>query len=307
MLEIDHLIFRHRESDGFELNIPHWSCKEGERIAVVGRSGSGKTTFMKCLAGLLQPQNGKIIWKNERVKGAEERLVPGNDRIKLVRQDFGQDPHLKVVENLRKYILSHDDDERASRIAGWLEQLSIGDLKSRKTLQLSGGQLQRVALAQTLLAQPEVLLMDEPFSNLDPIHKHEFIPALRSLFEDESVTTISVLHDPTDALRIADRVVVISNGRIIEDGPAEKVIRNPDTIETLRLFGTVNILTPEEEARWFHPVSDRKEVEGHIWFRPDERALKDIRADYRVVRRLPMPVGWWSEVLIGDRLLLISE
>lgn len=276
-------------------------------MAIVGRSGSGKTTFLKCLAGLLQPNGGDILWANEKVKGAKERLVPGNETIKLVRQDFGQDPHLSVVENLRKYILSHEDEERAVRISKWLEELALEELGHRKALQLSGGQLQRVALAQSLLAEPEVLLMDEPFSNLDPIHKHEFIPALRNLFEQEKMTTISVLHDPIDALRFADELVVFKEGRIIESGKAESLFHNPKSLETVRLFGVVNIISPEENQQWLGGKLVKSEVEGKLWFRPHEVKLADVKVAYQKERSLPVADGRWIEIRIDQRLLMVSE
>lgn len=307
MLEVRDLKYAYSEESEFRLRVPKWSCPAGSRLAIVGRSGSGKTTFLKCLAGLLQPDKGEILWKDEKVKGAKERLVPGNDTIKLVRQDFGQDPHLSVVENLRKYILSHEDEERASRIKRWLEELSLEELGNRKALQLSGGQLQRVALAQTLLAEPEVLLMDEPFSNLDPIHKHEFIPSLRVLFEKENMTTISVLHDPVDALRFADEIVVFKCGEIIESGPAEELYHHPKTLETARLFGVVNVLTEEENQDWLNGMISKPKVEGKLWFRPNEVSLSDVKGSYKIERSLPVASGQWIEIRLDQRLLIVSE
>lgn len=307
MLEVRDLKYSYSNNSDFQLNVPKWSCAAGSRLAIVGRSGSGKTTFLKLLAGLLQPDGGEITWKDEKVKGAKERLVPGNDTIKLVRQDFGQDPHLSVVENLRKYILSHEDEERAKRIEKWLEELSLEELGQRKALQLSGGQLQRVALAQTLLAEPEVLLMDEPFSNIDPIHKHEFIPSLRVLFEKEKTTTISVLHDPVDALRFADEVVVFKDGSIIESGPAEELFYQPNTLETARLFGVVNILTEEENKALLSGKLEKPLVEGKLWFRPDEVKLSDLNVPYEKERSLPVASGKWIEIRVDQRLLIVSE
>ncbi len=306
MLEVRHLTYRYNNHSDFELDVPHWSVKPGSRVAVIGRSGSGKTTFLKALAGLIQPSSGEILWQDQRVKGAKERLVPGNDKIKLVLQDFGQDPHLPVVENLRRYILEHDDNERADRISRWLEQLGLEELGERKTLHLSGGQLQRVALAQSLLAEPEVLLLDEPFSNLDPIHKQRFIPALRQLFENEVTTTISVLHDPIDALRIADHIVVFGKGKILEEGLAADIYRNPKHLETVRLFGTVNVIDPEDAERWLTIKPNKSLIEGKYWFRPEEHRLTDLKTDYTHFRTFPTSSGNWSEVQVGNELLVIS-
>ncbi len=307
MLVVQNLTYSYATDGEFKLNIPNWSCPQGARVAIVGQSGSGKTTFLKALAGLIQPDSGDISWLDERVKGAKERLVPGNDKIKLVQQDFGQDPHLKVVENLRKYILEHDDGERAKRVSRWLEELGLEKLGDRKTLHLSGGQLQRVALAQSLLAEPEVLLMDEPFSNLDPINKHKFIPALRYLFENERTTTISVLHDPVDALRIADSIVVFKDGEIIEQGTAEQVFHHPKNLETVRLFGTVNTLDVDTAKKWFTPFLDKPLVEGKYWFRPQEHNLADLNEDYEIIRSFPTAVSNWVEIEVNGKLLVLSE
>lgn len=307
MLQVEQLLFHYQSEPSFQLDIPRWECQIGESIAIVGRSGCGKTTFLKCLAGLLQPTSGNVYWKSDRVRGADERLVPGNDRIKLVRQDFGQDPHLKVVENLRKYILQHDDEERSGRIQRWLSELMIEDLHSRKTIQLSGGQVQRVALAQTLLAEPEVLLLDEPFSNLDPVNKQEFIPSLRRLFENENTTLISVLHDPLDALRMADRIVVFDGGRIIEEGSPNQLLHQPKYLETVRLFGTVNIMEIEEYIKYFSAEMPHSLVEGKVWFRPHEITLSDLRFDVKVERNIYMPQGEWVEIEIGQRSFILSK
>ncbi len=307
MLSVENLVFSYPSESAFTLDVPSWKSVEGARIAVVGRSGSGKTTFLKCLAGLLQPKTGEIVWKDERVPGAKERLVPGNDKIKLVQQDFGQDPHVKVVENLRKYILSHDDSSRAKRIDRWMRQLEIGELEDRKTLQLSGGQMQRVALAQALLAEPEVLLMDEPFSNLDPIHKNEFIPALRALFEKDQVTTISVLHDPVDALRIADHIVVFRDGKIIEEGDTRAIFFEPQNLETLKLFVIVNILEPEEYQSIFQKDFDKPLIEGMAWFRPAERKVEELQVSFETKNLLPTPDCNWREIVIDDKLYILSE
>lgn len=307
MLEVRNLQYHYSDETEFALDVPSWSCSEGARVAIVGRSGSGKTTFLKCLAGLLQPGEGEILWRDERVKGAEERLVPGNDKIKLVRQDFGQDPHMKVVENLRKYILSHDDDARADRIKKWLNELEISNLEQRKAKHLSGGQLQRVALAQTLLAEPEVLLMDEPFSNLDPVHKHDFIPALRELFAKEKMTTISVMHDPVDALRIADQIVVFQDGQIIESGTSEEIFRNPKNLETARLFGLISVLSVEQNNAFFNHPLDKVVLDDKVWFRPNEVVLSNVKAKYTVQRKLPMPGANWIEIEIDGKLIVVSE
>lgn len=307
MLVVQDLKYTYSSSESFHLNVPKWECSEGGRVAIVGKSGSGKTTFLKCLAGLLQPNSGTISWKDERVKGADERLVPGNDRIKLVHQDFGQDPHMKVVENLRKYILQHDDEDRASRIQKWLNELDIEELESRKTVQLSGGQLQRVALAQTLLAEPEVMLMDEPFSNLDPIHKQEFIPSLRRLFDRESTTLISVMHDPMDALQMADRVVVFSEGQILEEGTPEQLLNSPKYLETVRLFGTVNVIPEAAYKAMFGDKNIHPSIDGFRWFRPNEMKLNELLVNYKNIRRLPMPGDTWHEVEVNGTAIVLSE
>lgn len=306
MLQIENLTFSPSQSD-FRLNVPQWSCSAAERIAIVGRSGSGKTTFLKLLAGLLQPETGSIEWRGKRVKGADERLVPGHDTIKLVQQDFGQDPHLKVIENLRKYILSHDDDERAERIGAWLDRLEISELGQRQARHLSGGQLQRVALAQTLLASPEVMLMDEPFSNLDPLLKNEFIPALRALFAEEEVTLITVMHDPMDALRMANRIVVFHDGEIIEDGNGEDLYLRPQKMETVRLFGMANSLSDAQAKAWFENPDRLHKTEGIYWFRPYEMTTENLIVPFEIERSFPKDGKRWSEVSIDGTPLIFSS
>jgi ABC-type sulfate/molybdate transport systems ATPase subunit len=212
----------------------------GETVALLGPNGSGKSTVLAIIAGLLRPDAGHVTLGGKPLvelgrEGPARFVAPHARGVALLAQDALLFPHLSVLENVAFGPRSAGSARAASRLqaAEWLEQVEATDLAQRRPSQLSGGQAQRVAVARALAASPGVLLLDEPFGSLDA----SVVPKMRALLGRvlAARTVILVTHDPLDALALADRVIVLDAGRIVEEGPTREVLLNPQTSFTQTL------------------------------------------------------------------------
>jgi iron(III) transport system ATP-binding protein len=216
----------------------------GELVALLGPSGCGKTTTLRMVAGLEHADAGEITIAGERVDGPGVRLPPEHRRVSMVFQSYAVWPHRSVEENVA-YPLERQGiarAERARRVGEALELMRLGEFKTRMPSALSGGQLQRVALARAVVAQPKVLLLDEPLSNLDAALKEELRAELAALKARLGTTMLYVTHDQAEALALADRVAVMNLG-VIEQLATPQVLWNqPATAFVARFVGGANVL-----------------------------------------------------------------
>ena len=222
--------------------------RQGEVLGLIGHSGSGKTSLLQLLAGLLEPEQGSVLYEGREVEGPSKRLIPGHDEIKLVKQDFELMPYLSVEDNILRQSLSLSEHARARLLGHLRSRLQLQNVRGRKAEQTSGGQKQRVALATALATQARVLLLDEPFSNLDFALKQDLIQMLRTEWKPEAM--ILVTHEPVDMLALADRVIAMKNGRIQQSGSTEEVYKHPKNEYVARLLGPVNVLSAENARKW---------------------------------------------------------
>ena len=202
----------------------------GEFVAMVGGSGSGKTTLLKTINRLIVPDQGVVRLAGEDVAGVEPHAL--RRRIGYVFQDVGLFPHLTVAENIAitPKLLGWPVPRRAQRVAELLTLVALpADIGARAPAALSGGQRQRVGVARALAAQPQVMLMDEPFGALDPVTREALGGDYRALHERLGLTTVMVTHDMAEAVLLADRIVVLAAGRILADGlPAQLLASSSD-------------------------------------------------------------------------------
>lgn len=199
----------------------------GEVLAVVGASGCGKTTLLRSIAGLEIPDGGSIRIDDEEVTGDRSWIQPEKRGVGMVFQDFALFPHLSVLENVAYGLRGsgrREGPEAARRI---LEMVGIEELAERYPHQLSGGQKQRVALARALAPSPRILLLDEPFTNLDLPLKVGLQRQLARLLQRTGVPTLIVVHDVEDVVELAHRVVVLRKGRIVREGTIPELCRDP--------------------------------------------------------------------------------
>ena len=226
-----------KEGNDFALRDIHFAQQHLQKIAIAGASGSGKTTLLKILAGLMQPDEGEVMLENKRIKGPYEKLVPGHPEIAYLSQHFELRNNYRVAE-----ILDYANTLLPGKAEELYEVCRISHLLQRRTDALSGGEKQRIALARLLTASPRLLLLDEPFSNLDLIHKKILKAVIRDISEVLQITCILVSHDPADILPWADTIFIMQEGQIIQEGSPEEIYRSPVNAYAAELFGTCNVI-----------------------------------------------------------------
>ncbi|SMG14014.1 ABC transporter ATP-binding protein [Dethiosulfovibrio salsuginis] len=219
--------------EDFSLEVP-----VGQVCCLLGPSGCGKTTALRITTGLLEPDRGGIFLGGRDISP----LPPGRRNIGMVFQNYALFPHLDVAENVayglrRRKLRESEIDEKVSTI---LELVRLEGYGGRKVSEISGGQQQRVALARALVVEPELLLLDEPLSNLDARLRSDLREDLRSVLERLGVTTVFVTHDQEEAMGIADRIVVMNAGKIEQQGSPEELYRRPSTPFVADFLGRVN-------------------------------------------------------------------
>src|SRR5262245_24175645 len=224
-----------------------FQAERGRILALLGASGSGKTTLLRCIAGLETPEEGRIDISGKTVfdAAANVALAPEQREIGLVFQSYALWPHRTVAENvgyglkLRKV----PADEISRRVAAILEKLGLSHLAARYPDQLSGGQQQRVAICRALVYEPKVLLLDEPLSNVDAKLREEARFSIRTLILDLKICAIIVTHDQSEALAIADQVLLLKGGGIVQSGAPIDIYSRPTSFYAADFMGTNNILS----------------------------------------------------------------
>lgn len=218
--------------------------QQGQRLVLAGATGSGKSTLLKIIAGLVQPDDGAVLFEGKRVLGPKETLVPGHPEIAYLSQHFELWNNYRVSEIL-SYAneLTDDDADTLYRIC------RIDHLQGRRTDQLSGGERQRIALARLLVRPPKLLLLDEPYSNLDRMHKEILRQVIADILQRYGMSCILVTHDPPDALSWADEILVLAEGRLVQKGIPERIYRQPTDEYVAGLFGKYNRIHPSLAAR----------------------------------------------------------
>lgn len=226
------------DARGFRLDNINIQLKTSERLAIVGETGSGKSTLLKIIAGITNPDDGMVVFEGERVKRVpEEKLIPGHPGISYLSQYFELPKHLRIHQVLE--YANELQEEDASQLFALCR---IGHLLERRTDELSGGEQQRVALARLLIGAPHLLLLDEPFTNLDMSLKATLRQVLHDISSRLAITTVLVSHDPGDTLSWATRFIVLRDGRIVQEGDAYSVYYQPADEYVAGLFGTYNLL-----------------------------------------------------------------
>jgi len=209
-----------------------------QRIAVAGETGSGKSTLLKIIAGMVQPDKGDVLFENKSVYDKVEKLIGGHPGIAYLSQHFELPKFLRVEQ-----VLAYANTLPEKQAMSLYKICQIDHLLLRKTDQLSGGEKQRIAMARLLISSPRLLLLDEPFSHLDLVHKNTFKSVIDDLGAKLKITCVLVSHDPDDTLAWADKIIVLKDGKMIQQGSPEKLYREPTNEYAAGLLGKYNLIT----------------------------------------------------------------
>ena len=226
-----------------------FDVSEGEIVALLGASGCGKTTTLRLIAGFEYPDAGTIKLHDTCLSSPNTHVPPEQRQMGIVFQDYALFPHLSVIENVMFGLRKLPKAERRDCAERALDQVGLRGFQDRKPHNLSGGQQQRVALARTLAPRPRMILLDEPFSNLDALLRQETRRELRALLKQAGMTAGIVTHDQEEALSFADRVAVMRLGCIEQIGSPEEVYDAPRTLFVAQFLGRTNLLVSQADGR----------------------------------------------------------
>ena len=296
--------------DDFALNIERLKANDGEFLTLLGPSGCGKTTTLRIIAGLERPDSGEVLFDGRKVND----LPPYERNIGIVFQDYALFPHMTVFKNiafgLEMRKLPRAEIERRVRWA--LELVGLEGLENRYPEQLSGGQQQRVALARALVVEPDVLLLDEPLSNLDAKIRERLRGEIKRIQRELGTTTIYVTHDQEEAMAVSDRIAVMNIGRVEQVGKPLELYYHPRKEFVARFLGLSNILEVEADAGVVKLGSLRLKVgvSGRIklFFRPESVRIKEGGdaeiIDYEILPgRARFKLNLGGKTVIAERLL----
>lgn len=252
------------------LNDVNLRIREGELITLLGPSGCGKSTLLRCIAGLTDIDGGRILLESKDIV----HLPPRSRNIGMVFQSYALFPNLTVSENIQygMRMKGASKEARRKRAEELLALIDLEDKRDAYPQQLSGGQQQRVALARSLAVQPKVLLLDEPLSALDAKIRKNLRTEIRDIQRRLHITTIFVTHDQEEALTVSDRVCLMNNGRIVQQGTPEELYTSPRTEFAARFMGSYNVLTRSEALRLFGQVDGTAD---RFAIRPESVAVVD--------------------------------
>jgi iron(III) transport system ATP-binding protein len=273
--------------------------KDGEFVSLLGPSGCGKTTTLRLVAGFLQPDAGEIRVNDQVVSSASTLIPPERRHMSMIFQSYAIWPHMTVFQNVAyglkfQKLSSREAEEKTERL---LRVVHLEHLKARYPAELSGGQQQRVALARALVVEPQILLLDEPLSNLDANLREEMRFEIRRLHEEFGITTIYVTHDQAEAMVTSDRIVVLNKGRIVQVGTPSDIFDQPRTRFVAEFIGKTNILVgrfqgsdavslgPDQQITVANGSFSSTEGEAFVCIRPHNFVLTADESEARELAR----------------------
>ena len=262
MLRVNEICFSYQ--DKLVVKNVDFSLTKGKNLALIGESGCGKSTLLKLIYGLYDLDEGQIFWNDIEVLGPKFHLIPGMPFMKYLAQDFDLMSFITVAENVGKYLSNFFPEDKQARISELLEIVEMTEYANVKAKFLSGGQMQRVAIARVLALEPEVLLLDEPFSHIDNFRKNSLRRKLFGYLKEQQITCIVATHDSTDVLAFADEVAIIKDGEIIESGIPKFIYENPKNRYIASLFGDVNEIKINGELKFVYPHQLKVSINSDI-------------------------------------------
>jgi iron(III) transport system ATP-binding protein len=274
MLSVKKIAFNYPHNTQFKgISNVSLNANSGKILAIIGKSGSGKTTLLKCIYGLEDLQEGSITIDDKRVLGPAYNLIPGHEDMRFVSQDFYVLDNHTVEENIKDKLMGYTDEYKQKRSNQLLRLLDLTAYKQLKAITLSSGQKQRVAIARSLAEFPKLLLLDEPFSNLDLPLRDKIFTYIRQQLKKQKASAILVTHQPEEALRYADETAVMENGKLIQHDQTFTVYYQPKTKNIAALMGRYFILEQDDL------LSSRVKLsKNQTYIRPNQLQIVESKA-----------------------------
>lgn len=248
LLEINNLFFSHSPAKPLFQNL-NLKAENGKIIALAGESGCGKSTLLNLIYGLLNWKEGEIIFQGKKLLGPKGNLVPGEKEMKLVAQTYDLMPFSTVYDNVGKFLSNINLKKKREKVQELLEIVGMDAYANEFPKNLSGGQQQRVAIARALSVMPKLLLLDEPFSSLDFSRKIELREKLFSYAKQNDIAIIISTHEIQEVMPWLDQIIILQDGRLIQNDTPKETYEHPYNEYVARLFGEVNVLTDEEKTQ----------------------------------------------------------
>lgn len=284
LLEVRNLSKQFEPGDGNVVNEVSFDINKHEIFALLGPSGCGKTTSLRIIAGFEQPDKGTVTLNDRTLVSDKTNVSPEKRGIGLVFQDYALFPHLSVLQNVMFGMQKVPKSQREEQAVEMLCMMGLRDFQNRKPAELSGGQQQRVSLARTIAPMPELILMDEPFSNLDAVLRQSTRDEVRAMLVKTGMSALLVTHDQEEALSFADRIAVMNNGKIEQIGTPEEVYYRPRTQFVAQFLGRTNLIFADADGdsaqTSFGPVTLNKPSKGKVLLsiRPEHLTLENTTA-----------------------------
>ena len=242
MLQVKNVTFGYSKTK--ILKTINFNVKAGENLAIIGESGCGKSTLLKLIYGEYDLKEGQIFWKDDEILGPKYNLVIGYDFMKYVTQEFDLMPFITVAENIGKHLSNFFPEEKQRRTNELIKVVELEAFATTKVKNLSGGQKQRVAIARALANQPEIILLDEPFSHIDNFKKQSLRRSVFKYLKEKNISCIVATHDKNDVLGFADEIMVLNDSKIIAKEAPQKLYNNPKLPLIASFFDEFNLIEP---------------------------------------------------------------
>lgn len=295
LLEINNLFFSHTKENKLFHNF-NLKVEEGKIIALAGESGCGKSTLLNLIYGLLEWEKGEIIFNGKPILGPKKNLVPGEDFMKLVAQNYDLMPYSTVADNVGKFISNINLDEKKERVDELLKVVGLLDYRDTLPKYLSGGQQQRVSIARALSVMPKLLLLDEPFSNIDFSRKLELRERLFNYVKEKNISLIISTHEIQEVMPWLDQLIVLQEGRLIQNDNAESTYKEPYNQYVAQLFGEVNVFSDEEKLNF--------QLSKNFYY-PNEVILSEMGEEAEVLESRFAGSYYWNKISLGSKNLIV--
>lgn len=302
MLSVKNVSYQYPEQSVKALNRITFSLKKGEVLAVVGESGGGKSTLLKLIYGMLNIDEGSIYFQEEQILGPKFNLIPGHKDMKYLAQNLELVTYATVYDNVGTHVSNINKVFKKRRIEAILDSVELLEFKDKIPKQLSGGQKQRVALAKAVAKTPNLLLLDEPFANIDTILKYKLRDRLFELFKTLGIGIIFSTHDLQDALGFADKLLVIKNGSMVQFGNPKEIYNAPNNLYVAHLFGYATAFNTSEAKTILG-----KNIVHPIILYSTQIALKDLKKDYKIKHKIFSLTHTVYRVQIKNKIIYCTD